>query len=218
MPKVYLLKGKEFKALTQMIHLTNNSPTKILWLGYGYTQTRIIKSLIAHNCVVEHANGPVLPGQRYHYAICFGYKHILTQDMIDRLGCPILNLHISYLPYNRGAHPNFWSFYDNTPSGVTIHLIDSGVDTGPIVRQKYVSFDESADTFAKTYSVLIENIENLFLEFLPSLLAGTWTARQQKGKGTYHSVTDLPLNFAGWDSNIKDELARLDIEGLRYEK
>ena len=53
----------------------------------------------------------------------------------------IINLHISYLPYNRGAHPNFWSFVENTPSGVSIHQVDSGIDTGKIVIQKQINFN-----------------------------------------------------------------------------
>jgi len=149
--------------------------------------------------------------------ISYGYRHILKQNVIKGFKCPIFNLHISYLPYNRGAHPNFWSFYDNTPNGVTIHLIDSGVDTGPIVKQKYVNFKESDDTFVKTYAVLIESMENLFLEFLPTLLTDTWTSKKQRGIGTHHYVRELPSNFSGWDANIIDELEKLDSEGLKYE-
>ena len=110
-----------------------------------------------------------------------------------------------------------YSFYDNTPSGVTIHLIDSGIDTGPIVKQKYVNFQESDDTFVKTYSVLLENMEKLFLEFLPLLLTDTWTAKKQRGLGTHHYVRDLPKKFSGWNSIINEELARLDDEGLIYD-
>ena len=48
---------------------------------------------------------------------------------------------MSYLPYNRGAHPNFWSFVNNTVKGVTIHEIDQGIDTGKIILQKSIKFD-----------------------------------------------------------------------------
>ena len=61
----------------------------------------------------------------------------------------IINLHIGYLPYNRGAHPNFWSFMDNTPTGVTIHEIDKNIDTGKIIYQKIVDFE-----FYKNYKRL----------------------------------------------------------------
>lgn len=193
-------------------------PTKkILFLGYNQLQTKLIDALVANNCIVDHTDEKLEVIKGYDCAVSFGYRHILKQDVIDGLDCPIFNLHISYLPYNRGAHPNFWSFYDNTPSGVTIHLIDQGLDTGQIVKQKYVNFKESDNTFAKTYLVLIDNIENLFIDFIPLLLTDTWTSKKQRGVGTHHHKRDLPTNFSGWDSVITEELSRLDKEGLLYD-
>ena len=194
------------------------NPTKrILFLGYSESQTKIIHALISNNCLVDYTDNKIEPVAGYDYVISYGYRHILKQNVIDGFGCPIFNLHISYLPYNRGANPNFWSFYDNTPSGVTIHLIDGGVDTGPIVMQQYVNFSKSDDTFAKTFTVLVERIESLFLEFLPLLITDDWKARKQRGVGTHNYVRDLPSNFSGWNSNIEEELERLDKEGLKYE-
>ena len=193
------------------------NPTKrILFLGYSESQTKIIDALISNNCLVDYTDNKIEPVAGYDYVISYGYRHILKQNVIDGFGCPIFNLHISYLPYNRGADPNFWSFYDNTPSGVTIHLIDGGVDTGPIVMQQYVNFSKSDDTFAKTFTVLVERIESLFLEFLPLLITDDWKARKQRGVGTHHYVRDLPSNFSGWNSNIEEELERLDKEGFEY--
>jgi hypothetical protein len=79
----------------------------------------------------------------YDLIISFGYRHIISKEIIKSVNCPIINLHISYLPYNRGAHPNFWSFYDKTPSGVTIHLVNEGIDTGPIIYQRHIIFDNN---------------------------------------------------------------------------
>ena len=200
------------------INETKNPKMRILFLGYDQSQTKLIDALVTNNCLVDHTEDNTEAISGYDCVISYGYRHIIKQNVIEGFSCPIFNLHISYLPYNRGAHPNFWSFYDNTPSGVTIHLIDSDVDTGKIVKQKYVNFDEADDTFVKTYSVLKENIENLFLEFLPSLLNDTWTAKKQRGFGTHHFERDLPSNFSGWNSNINEELARLDREGLKYDK
>lgn len=194
-----------------------NPRKRILFLGYNETQTKLISALVENECLVDHTEDKFEPVAGYDYVISYGYRHILKQSVIDGLACPILNLHISYLPYNRGAHPNFWSFYDNTPAGVTIHLIDGGVDTGPIVKQKYVNFEDADDTFSKTHARLIESIEDLFLDLLPSLLSDDWTARKQRGAGTHHFVKDLPSNFSGWHANIQEELERLDQEGLTYD-
>lgn len=195
-----------------------DSPKKrILFLGYDQTQTKLIDALIVNNCAVDHTADKTEAIKGYDCVISYGYRHILKQGTVDGFECPVFNLHISYLPYNRGANPNFWSFYDNTPSGVTIHLIDGGIDTGPIVKQKYVKFKESDDTFVKTYSVLIKSMEDLFLEFLPSLLNDTWTAKSQRGEGTIHYEKDLPNNFSGWDAKILEELKKLDAEGLKHD-
>lgn len=182
---------------------------RILFLGYNREQTKLIDALIGADCEVHHTEGPIgIVG--YDLIVSFGYRHILRKNLIEGVGCPIINLHISYLPYNRGAHPNFWSFYENTPSGVSIHLIDEGIDTGPLIYQKYVNFDAGEITFAETYKRLFEEIENLFLENLELILNDQWEAKPQRGKGTSHLVRDLPEEFNGWGSAIETEIARLD--------
>lgn len=135
---------------------------KILFLGYDETQTSIINALVASNCTVYHTDKRVDGDASYDFVVSYGYRHILTPDDIAAFSCPIFNLHIAYLPFNHGAHPNFWSFYENTPSGVTLHLIDDDVDTGPIVAPRYVNFKKQDDTFVKTYAVLVIEIERLF--------------------------------------------------------
>jgi methionyl-tRNA formyltransferase len=143
-------------------------------------------------------------------AISYGYRHILKKSIIESSDAPIINLHISYLPWNRGAHPNFWSFFDCTPSGVSIHLVDEGVDTGPILYQRYVNFSRDQVTFSQTYNQLILEIELLFKENLREIISGTYNPIPQRRKGTYHKAADLPSDFSGWDSNIQDEVRRLD--------
>jgi len=194
-----------------------NPLKKILFLGYDENQTQLIQALVKKNCLVDHTNEKVDAIFGYDFVVCYGYQHILKKKIIEGFDGPIFNLHISYLPYNRGAHPNFWSFYENTPSGVTIHLIDEDIDTGFIVSQKYVNFKEDEDTFAKTFTVLINEVESLFMDCINSLLSGNWVAKKQRGTGTHHYVKNLPSNFSGWNSNIKQEIAKLDKVGLKYE-
>ena len=53
---------------------------------------------------------------------------------LPRLGA--LNLHPSLLPSYRGPAPLFWVFHDGLErAGVTLHVMDAGADTGPIVAQ-----------------------------------------------------------------------------------
>ena len=192
-----------------VLNASINPVKRILFLGYDREQTKLIGALVDANCEVHHTDEKI-DVVDYDLIISFGYLHILKGDFLNSVLCPVINLHISYLPYNKGAHPNFWSFYDNTPSGVTIHLIDEGIDTGAIIYQKYVNFDNGEKTFSQTYKRLINEIERLFLDNLGNIIRNNWVARPQRGEGALHFVNDLPNEFSGWDSVIEEELNRLD--------
>ena len=183
---------------------------KIMFLGYGRSETRLIDELEKKDCAVNVHNEKISLDDvdDSHLIVSFGYGHILGSDFINKCGCPIVNLHISYLPFNRGAHPNFWSFYDGTQSGVSIHLIDEGIDTGPILFQKKIQFEDEK-TFIETYDRLFDEIENLFIENIDLIITKKWIAKTQVGEGTFHLVKDLPKEFNGWQSSIADEIKRL---------
>jgi len=183
---------------------------RVLFLGFDRSRTRLIDALIAKGCAVVHTEAPIDGSGNHDLLVSFGYRHVLRKEVFEKAGCPILNLHIAYLPYNRGAHPNFWSFYENTPSGVTIHLMDEGIDTGPIVYQRYVNFDGNEKTFADTYQRLVVEIEALFIENIEEIIHARWKAKEQRGSGTMHYLHDLPPDFSGWNAVIEDELVRLD--------
>ena len=50
----------------------------------------------------------------FDWIISYGYKHIIQKEIIQAVKNPIINLHISYLPFNRGVHPNYWSFKEQS--------------------------------------------------------------------------------------------------------
>lgn len=196
----------------RQVNRIENPKRKILFLGYSDTETTLIDSLVSAEAEVWHESAPIskeITG--FDLCISFGYRHILKPNVILYSNCPIVNLHISYLPWNKGAHPNFWSFFDCTPSGVSIHLIDEGVDTGPILFQKYVNFEETEVTFRDTYNRLFFEIENLFKEKINQIMEMNFRPKPQRRAGTYHRKRDLPAGFTGWDAIIEQEIARLDV-------
>ncbi len=183
---------------------------KILFLGYDMTETKIIKTLISDGYEVWHCDDYISRADDFDLIICFGYRHILKGEILNNTACPIINLHISYLPYNRGSHPNFWAFFDGTPSGVTIHMIDKDIDTGDIICQKQVQFDLDEKTFTQTHHRLMKEAELLFMENRKMILSKSYTTTPQRGMSSYHKKVDLPKEFSGWDSIIIDEITRLD--------
>ena len=188
---------------------------KILFLGYDRTKTVLIEQLIKENCQIEHTSGD-FEYRKYDLVICFGYNKIITSEAISRLNCPIINLHISLLPHNKGAHPNFWSFYDNTESGVTIHELDDGIDTGPIIFQRKIKFDIKTMTFKETYNILINEIQKLFIEHIQEIVSLNWISYPQEKIGKKYRKCDLPKAFKGWNTIIFDEIKRLKELDNRY--
>ncbi len=181
----------------------------ILFLGYDKKQCSIISFLEEKGCLVENKKTKLSQITNHDFIISFGYKHIIEKEILEKLEIPVINLHISYLPWNRGSHPNFWSFYESTPSGVTIHEIDNGVDTGSIIFQKLLKFNMKELTFEETYKNLIFEIEELFKSNVDMILDKNYIAKAQIGKGSFHKTKDLPKEFRGWDSNIYNEINRL---------
>ncbi len=186
---------------------------KVLFLGYSEENTRLISVLQMRGCSVWHAYDKINDFKGFDLIITFGYRHIIPLSVLKGTKSPIINLHIGYLPFNRGAHPNFWSFFDGTPSGVTIHQVDEGIDTGDIIFQKYVNFDRGEQTFKDTYTRLVEEVEQMFEDGLDTILNGRFVPIVQRGDGTFHSSGELPSEFSNWDVNIYDEIKRLEKLG-----
>ena len=136
---------------------------KITFLGYTSRQTKLIKFLRSKNNLVKTLGNKSLNKEIIENSdliLSFGYRKIIKSNHLKLSKRPILNLHISYLPYNRGSHPNYWSFADNTPKGVTIHEIDRKIDMGYVVFRKKIFFKKKKNlTFLETHKILIRQIE-----------------------------------------------------------
>lgn len=60
---------------------------------------------------------------------------ILREPVLSAFGGRIINIHLGLSPYYRGAGTNFWPLVNREPEyvGATIHYLDRGIDTGPIL-------------------------------------------------------------------------------------
>lgn len=182
---------------------------RILFLGYSEPDSLLVPFLKSTNNFVEKTSEMVDDLSNFDLVLSYGYKHILKSDVLNTAESTPINLHISYLPFNRGMHPNFWAHFDNTPSGVSIHQINSGIDTGPIILQKKVKFHPSAKTFRQTWAYLKIEIENLFIANYDEIINHQYKTFNPEDQGTFHLASQLPTEFRGWDSEISEEISRL---------
>lgn len=185
---------------------------KILYLGYPNNPIHLF--LKTKGTVFQTQEKISFEIDQFDWVVSYGYSHIIKQDIINKVKNPIINLHISYLPFNRGADPNFWSWFENTPKGVTIHQIDQGIDTGNILIQKEINF-KGDETLSSSYEILKNEIEFLFIENFDNITQGIIFPKKQNGKGTFHLKKDLDkhkyLLTQGWNTPV-NQIKMTDLE------
>ena len=199
----------------KIVYLGNN------WLGYQVLkwlkeQGEEIVGLVIHpdhnqKCVGEIRQVVGLPSSRIFYgdelkkgetvnairrlkadiAISVLFDYIIGGKLLTIFPQGIINLHSSYLPYNRGQYPNVWSIVEETPAGVTLHYIDEGIDTGDIIVQREV-FIEPTDTGESLYHKLERVALMLFQETWFLIRQGKETRQPQNNAiATYHKSKDV---------------------------
>ena len=155
------------------------------------------------------------------FLISYGYRYILKQDVLEQLPRRAINLHISYLPWNKGSDPNFWSFIEKTPKGVTIHYLDAGVDTGNIIVQERVQFNENQETLASSYQTLHITIQQLFKHHWSVIKSENCSSQQQVGQGSFHvskDKHDLPYVLTDVWHRPLSELVKMTLQGKNRAK
>jgi methionyl-tRNA formyltransferase len=96
-----------------------------------------------------------------------GYPFLLPAALLERLACPVINVHASLLPRHRGALPLFWIFHaDDRETGATVHLVDAGMDTGAILAQS--GFELPRGT---TASALADRLRSCGAQLLAQVLS-----------------------------------------------
>ena len=100
----------------------------------------------------EQEIAAVLDGLSFDYICLAGYMRVFTSQFVERYAHPvwpvskIINIHPSLLPSFPGTRGYEDAFrYGVKYSGVTLHFVDSGVDTGTIIHQRIVE-RKSQDT------------------------------------------------------------------------
>jgi len=100
-----------------------------------------------------------------------GYMHLLTKPFLDRFPGRIVNVHPSLLPEFPGAHAIEDALAAGVETtGVTIHLVDEGLDSGPILRQEALPVEPR--------ETLEERIHVLEHRLLPAVVAGLLQAQE----------------------------------------
>lgn len=98
---------------------------------------------------------------------------IISRSTLESIECPVLNLHAGVTPTYRGVHGGYWALAAGRPDlvGTTVHLVDAGIDTGPVVAQATFSPAEADSIATYPYLHLASGLP-LLVEAVQSVLRG----------------------------------------------
>ncbi len=108
----------------------------------------------------------ILLAKKVDLIVLAGYMRIIGSTLLDEYESRIINIHPSLLPSFPGLHGIRDAFEASVETtGVTIHYIDKGVDTGPIIFQESVKIEKN-----DTLEVLEERIHRVEHRIYPRVI------------------------------------------------
>jgi phosphoribosylglycinamide formyltransferase-1 len=98
-----------------------------------------------------------------------GYMHLLTEPFLRRFPERIVNVHPSLLPAFPGAHAIRDAIAAGAdPTGVTVHYVDEGLDSGPVLAQQPVPLEPRATLEDRIHAVEHELLPRVVRELCPA--------------------------------------------------
>mgnify|MGYP000102733130 CR=1 FL=1 len=152
------LKAKQQSTMELPLLITNNTRAPFIERMKKYDEKVHIfnKSKDQEQLIIKF-----LQAHKIELIFLAGYMQILSPKFIDSYQRKIVNIHPSLLPKFKGAHGYRDSFNskDNF-GGITIHYVDEGIDTGPIISQ--VCFSKEITDSLEIFTRRGKEIEKIF--------------------------------------------------------
>ena len=118
------------------------------------------RDLVMATWLEEHGVGLV---------VLAGYMHLLTEPFLRRFPERIVNVHPSLLPAFPGAHAIRDAIAAGAdPTGVTVHYVDEGLDSGPVLAQQPVPLEPRATLKDRIHAVEHELLPRVVRELCPA--------------------------------------------------
>lgn len=127
---------------------------------------------------VDHINNPeaidAIREAKLDWLFIIGWSQVASQEVLDSTSKGVLGMHPTLLPQGRGRAAIPWAIIKNLKTtGVTLFVLDEGVDTGPIVDQLAINVSEN-ETATSLYSKVGEAHSTLIRNAWPTLVSGNY--------------------------------------------
>ncbi len=112
----------------------------------------------------------ILQGYQPDYIVLAGYMRVLSPVFVRAFAGRIINIHPADTHQHQGLHAYECAFDNRLPeTKITVHLVDEGLDTGPILAQRVVNLS-GADTLAEVQRRGLAVEHQLYAETIRELL------------------------------------------------
>jgi len=137
--------------------------------------------------------------------VVVAFGQILPKDIIDYPPLQCLNIHPSLLPKYRGAAPINWPIVrGETKTGVTIMLMDEGMDSGDILLQQETDIG-ATETYGELHDHLAKLGASLLIKTIEQVVAGTAKRQPQDASGvTFAPRLKKETGKINWNNNVSD--------------
>ncbi len=178
--------GSNFQALVDGLNV-EGSVAKVVVLLCNVAGARVIERAKAAGVaveVLEHKpfgsdraayDAAVVAALRRHRVelVCLaGFMRLVGKTLLSAFPSRVLNIHPALLPAFPGMHAQRQAVqYGVKVSGVTVHFVDEGTDTGPVIAQAAVPVLDSDDEASLSARILVEE-HRLYPEVVRSIAAG----------------------------------------------
>jgi folate-dependent phosphoribosylglycinamide formyltransferase PurN len=162
---------------------------------FSDTEVRIDRGALHRTVPAGACSDPaevaLMAATRPDVVLVFG-TGILRNPLLSDFGGRIINIHLGVSPYYRGAGTNFWPLVNRQPEyvGATIHYLDEGIDTGPILAHARPCIDP-ADGPHDVGNKTIVAAAQMLLRAAAAHVAGTTRAVPQWQGGRLYQRKDF---------------------------
>ncbi len=169
-------------------------PDKPVGRGQTIVYAPVKQAALAHGLPVwqpgsfkRPENSEALAAYAADLYIVAAFGQILPQSVLDQPHYGTLNIHASLLPKYRGVSPISEAILQgDEETGVTIMLLDAGVDTGPLLLKRSIPISDD-DTTGSLTAKLADLGAQALLEVLPRWVAGEITPEAQDEQRSSHT-------------------------------
>ncbi|HEV7783325.1 MAG TPA: formyl transferase [Chitinophagaceae bacterium] len=126
--------------VTPFINAGSKKRVRAIISQYGFDETALPENKIRQVVSANDESTLQLVKELQPDIVLVNGTRILSKKLLDSTPAVFINMHTGITPQYRGVHGGYWALVNNDPEhfGVTVHLVDKGVDTGAVLYQSVI--------------------------------------------------------------------------------